>query len=181
MVGLLQGCGFCGYALQNLKNSPADALDDHAANRRFRKIAKAAWQTVETDGFPIHYSADYADGFQAGFVDYLEANGTGEPPAAPPKRYRHSRYETPAGQQAINDWFAGFRHGTQAAQASGYRPAVVLPLALPPRHSNHPYALEAVPSLEESHTPVEPLPPPRVSPEHAAPASATATGSREQR
>jgi hypothetical protein len=100
----------------------------------------------------------------AGFVDYLDANGTGEPPAAPPKRYDRSRYETPAGQRAIEDWFAGFRHGARAAQASGYRPAVVLPLALPPRHVRDPYPL-ALPSVPDEQSPAEPLPSPRVLPQ----------------
>jgi hypothetical protein len=159
----LQGC-FCGYVLRNLKDAPVDAIDNHVASSRFHQIAKASWKAAKAEAYPNDYSGDYADGFEAGFVDFLDANGTGEPPAAPPQHYRHSRYETPAGQRAIEDWFAGFRHGARAAQASGYRAAVVLPLALPPRHVRDPYPL-ATPSVPDEQSPAEALPSPRVLPQ----------------
>jgi hypothetical protein len=74
-------------------------------------------------------SKDYAEGFKDGFIDYLQFGGSGQPPYAPPKRYWGPNYRTPEGYRAIEDWFAGFRHGVTAAKESGYRPWVTLPSA----------------------------------------------------
>jgi hypothetical protein len=77
------------------------------------------------------YSRDYARGFLKGFEDYVYAGGNGLPPPVPPPRYWGIYYQTPEGHQAIEDWFAGFRHGTEAARDSGYREQVLVPLSRP--------------------------------------------------
>src|SRR5262245_2864118 len=67
---------------------------------------------AELDNYECEpFSVDYQDGFVDGFVDYLEAGGTGEPPMLPPRRYWRASFQSPAGHQAAEQWFEGFRHG----------------------------------------------------------------------
>jgi hypothetical protein len=89
-------------------------------------MAEAAWEQLECASAPGSYSPDYGFGFREGFADYLDA-GPGDLPALPPRRYWQGRYQTPAGHQAILDWYAGFAHGARVAAASGYRQFVTLP------------------------------------------------------
>ena len=51
----------------------------------------------------------------------------GEPPALPPRDYWNEHHAYPEGRQAIQDWFAGFRHGAAVARASGCRQYAVIP------------------------------------------------------
>lgn len=66
-------------------------------------------------------SPDYVAGFRDGFVDYVYAGGTGEPPPVPPRRYWNVGLRSPGGKARANDWFAGFRHGARSAHDGGYR------------------------------------------------------------
>ena len=50
----------------------------------------------------------------------------------PPERYQRKRYTNPEGMQAIEDWYAGFRHGASTAMASGLRTLQVVPMQCPP-------------------------------------------------
>src|SRR5262245_28925346 len=54
-------------------------------------------------------------------------------PPVPPNRYRRKRYMTPEGVAAVEDWYAGFRHGAATAMASGLRNLVVIPVQCPPK------------------------------------------------
>lgn len=108
-------------------------------------------------------SKDYDKGFIRGFVDYLDADGNGEPPVAPPYHYRARCYETPEGHQAIQDWYAGFRDGTAMAIQSGIRRWTQVPLAIPPKDKRDRYA----PYEDDSPNPAAPesaLPTPRSLP-----------------
>jgi hypothetical protein len=49
----------------------------------------------------------------------------------PPYRYRLTKYKTPAGQQAADEWFVAFRVGTAVARDSGLREAILVPLSGP--------------------------------------------------
>jgi hypothetical protein len=95
--------------------------------RRNRALADAAWAETAGHMLTAPVSTDYVIGFKQGFVDYLEAGGPGEPPPVPPRYYWGFRHQTPEGYNAIQEWFAGFRHGTEMAQASGYRRSIVIP------------------------------------------------------
>jgi hypothetical protein len=129
------GCSFLPYAIHNLVEAPCDVIDRGCLRRRFHQQAREAWKEL-TRSDPSHaYSRSYACGFEEGFVEFLDGDGTGEPPAAPPWGYRTPRYLTPEGRQEVDDWFAGFRHGAAVARASGLRETVVVPLALPPIHT----------------------------------------------
>jgi hypothetical protein len=173
---LLQpGCAFFHYAADNLVEAPVDARDEKVMDCRFSRLAEEAWQKLLAgDPSPL-YSYHYGCGFRSGFVDYLDAGGTGEPPAAPPWIYRAAAFESPEGRRDLEDWFAGFRHGTAAAKASGYREAVVvLPIGLPPhqpygRPAGLPGANPGPPSESPPPPkPLEQLPPPKPLPPDAA-------------
>jgi hypothetical protein len=127
------GCTFVPNIERNLIVEPARYCTDQKLFRRSRKQAEAAWNEVvgqypEAEG----YSCDYRDGFLDGFADYLDFGGHGEPPNVPPPRYRRAKYATPEGYRAIEDWYAGFRHGAATAHASGLRQLVTLPVIIPP-------------------------------------------------
>jgi hypothetical protein len=130
LLGLLAaGCSYSPYAYQNLIEAPLDVLERYALRQRFRRMAADVWVKVCADK---DYSRAYERGFKDGFVEFLDADGTGNPPAAPPWWFRQSWFLTPARQQDIEDWLEGFRHGTLAAQETGYREVVTVPLGLPP-------------------------------------------------
>ena len=83
-----------------------------SSDRTFRNQRRAveAWRLL-SEGSPKECSADFGDGFIAGYADYLNYGGTGDPPAVPPYRYRTVKYQTPEGLADINQWYAA---GTMA-------------------------------------------------------------------
>lgn len=129
-LGTLTGCGIVKYGSHNLIEAPLDQFNELAECVRNRHMADAAWSEFQKADPEHVYSVHFARGFKDGYADYLYAGGPGEPPVAPPWRYRKVSYETPQGVQAIEDWFAGFRQGAVAAYATGYRQFVVLPAAV---------------------------------------------------
>jgi hypothetical protein len=156
-----QGCGPLATATRVIVIEPIHYCmtgDNIVETHRNYRLAEETWEGI-TKAEPDHdYSSDYVAGFKDGFSDYLYAGGTGEPPPLPPRHYWRNRYETPEGHQAIDDWFAGFRHGAAVALLSGNRQWVTVPSSLPPRDApawSAPQSTVAPPS--------EPLPPPRKS------------------
>jgi hypothetical protein len=158
------GCSWTPYAVWNLWEAPCDVLHRTGLNCRFRRQADDAWDHVLQASPDGAYSQTYADGFKEGFVDFLDADGTGDPPAAPGWCYRTPRFLTPEGKQEVEDWFAGFRHGAAVARASGLRQAVVVPLALPPIHATLGMPEMAERPAPPPEQPPEPLPLPRTLP-----------------
>jgi hypothetical protein len=163
-------------------------LDNVRERHRNYKLAEAAWAEVEkgnhgqvqaacNHGFnygsadylnpgetaelaPVRYSRDYAKGFKDGFADFLYAGGTGEPPPVPPRYYWKLRYETADGHRAMEDWFAGFRHGASVARAGGYREWVTIASSVPADG----VTVSAAGLVLPEHAPAPPgesLPPPR--------------------
>jgi hypothetical protein len=154
------GCGIAKYGTHNLIEEPLDQVNELAECVRNKHMADAAWTQFE-NADPEHiYTVHFARGFKEGYVDYLHAGGTGEPPVAPPWRYRKVGYETLEGVQAIGDWFAGFRQGSYAAYATGYREFVVLPVAVLGMPAAYASQAAAQPAPVE-----QVLPPPQVMPE----------------
>ncbi len=123
-------------------------LSEWSACHRNDKLADAAWNYIRQINPECEESIHYARGFQQGFADYLEAGGTGAPPPIPPRQYWKTRYQTPRGHQAVDEWYAGFRHGSAMAQDSGFRQWITVPssLAHPPTVDEAP----EVPTLNES-------------------------------
>src|SRR5205085_3346233 len=89
--------------------------------------ASAVWAEVQAGNPGVTFSSDYAVGFADGFTDFLGAGGNAAVPTLPPRRYWNGRYQNPAGHQAIQDWFAGFRHGLGEARGRGLGAYAVVP------------------------------------------------------
>jgi hypothetical protein len=124
------GCALLQDATRDLCVSFSEPLEEMRERSRNRQWAEAAWQQVcATEGTADH-SDDFATGFKDGYAEYLFRGGDGEPPMTPPLHYRHFSYQTPDGYAAISDWFAGYRHGTAAAKASGAREWITGPSSL---------------------------------------------------
>lgn len=120
------------YGARNLIYAPCSRINGCKECVNANAVAEDSWRKFRKQNANVAYSEDFADGYIWGFADYVEKGGNGNPPVAPPYRYRKVRYETPEGHQRITDWFAGCRTGAAAAQASGYRELVIMPLAVPP-------------------------------------------------
>ena len=111
-------------------------LDETASKKHFRGFARSAFEVVRAharadlgDYECEPFSADYQLGFEDGFVDFLDAGGLGSPPTLPPRRYWKAKYQTPHGQGAVTDWFSGYERGAAAAQESGWRQLVLVPVS----------------------------------------------------
>lgn len=176
-----QGCTPLGRAFRTTVIQPVvycHSLNCLVDGVHDAQLAKEAWERYQGDHSGTAYSPDFATGFKTGYADYLFAGGTGNPPPVPPRCYWNSCYETPEGQQAIRDWFAGFHEGAVAAKESGYRELVTIPTWVPPKPSSlpppgAPPPVGPGPGLHEnlpvapqlpSPSPVEELPKPRPVP-----------------
>jgi hypothetical protein len=130
-LGLLNvGCTMVGSAADHVVYAAKETIEDHLERARYRQWATAAWGKIAPTAPAVPSSGDYADGFQEGFVDYLDAGGTGEPPPLPPRRYQALRYQTAQGYEAIDAWFAGYRHGVAVARQGPYRDWITGPSSL---------------------------------------------------
>lgn len=160
------GCGITKYGGRNLIEAPLNTRDRNAECIRDRHLADAAWAEIAKAQPEQVVSVHYVNGFKDGYVDYLYYGGTGAPPVMPPWHYRQAVYESPEGQQAVHDWFAGFHHGAGAAQESGYRQFVVVPLALRADPSVRQRSSDAPSQSPASESPEagQVLPPPRPVP-----------------
>lgn len=150
------------YSTQNLIEAPLSARDDCVERSRNRRLAEEAWKDVQQAAPDQPYTVHYARGFKDGFADFLYAGGSGEPPVVPPRPYQGVAYETPEGQQAVENWFAGFRHGARAAQESGLRNLVVVPVSLRPPSGLGP--MQELPPANTDATVPEAAPAPRKLP-----------------
>ncbi len=95
--------------------------NDYLCRLRNKLLARRAWADTLAAEPSLGHSKDYGRGFRDGFADFLYAGGSGEPPLLPPRSYWKVGYETPRGRRAIEDYFAGFRHGALASRTSGIR------------------------------------------------------------
>lgn len=162
------GCGLVGEAAHNVAFETRLRFDEHAERKRDLSLAQGAWARFESAHAPGAHSADFADGFEEGFADFLYAGGAAAPTVVPPRRYWRPGYQDPAGQQAMHDWLLGFQQGADAARESGYREWMVVPSLATARVSG-PGPACAPPLPPTPIGPAEPLPPPR--PTEPAPAA----------
>lgn len=164
------GCAFMRYSILNLCEAPIAHYDHIKERYRLRCEANDAWKQLELEEPSEPHSKDYAQGFKAGYIDYIWAGGLGEPPALPPWRYRGTHFQSPEGHLAQENWIAGFRHGASVAHASGRRQDTLVSVALPPRAG---YGAPAAPpqyGRPTVRTPeVEEAPPPRMAPVNGLP------------
>lgn len=130
---------------------------DKWAHRHFRGLAACALDEATSvaraeldDYYCEPFSVDYQLGFVDGFVDFLEAGGTGNPTPLPPRRYWKAKYQNPVGYQCTQDWFRGFQHGANAARASNYRSFVTVPLSDYPIGDTTPYSSGRIVEIEQT-------------------------------
>lgn len=123
---------FFANGIRNLSSEPVRANDHMILAFRIKGWAAKAWQEVKMHAPEHPYSLDYEKGFLEGFRDYVESGGSGAPPAVPTLCYRLSWYRNPPGQQAITDWYEGFRRGALVAKESGYREIILVPISSTP-------------------------------------------------
>lgn len=124
------GC-FFRYAARNALVCTGRMIDECCARKKYCATAETYWKNYERDHCETKFSEDYGKGYQRGFADYLDANGTGLPPISPPLCYRTTCFQTVQGHHAIDDWYAGFAHGAADARASGLRELVEVPMSAP--------------------------------------------------
>src|SRR5438128_1717422 len=74
------GWDFFTDSFRNLGEAPVVFGDEVAITCRNRRLAWEAWAQVRNSSPNHFFSDDYGKGFRAGFADYLDAGGTGEPP-----------------------------------------------------------------------------------------------------
>jgi hypothetical protein len=158
------GCTLFQNAVHTVSFRMNQSLDERAEWKRNQQWAEAAWNDIRSSDAAGHYTEDYALGFKDGFATYLFKGGNGEPPPVPPRQYRKLKYQSPQGYQAVEEWFAGYRHGASVAHQDGYRQWVTGPSALRQWNQNFQF-LEAAPErLVPAKDPLEQLPPPRPEP-----------------
>lgn len=121
------GCGIIKYSALNTVVAPARLVNECRNRNEECAAADVAWKQVQAACPDGRASKAYAKGFKKGFVEYLDANGNHQPPGMPPLWLRTMPFESPAGHQAIEDWYAGYRHGAQVAHDSGIRRWIVVP------------------------------------------------------
>lgn len=133
---------------------------DKLANKRFRDLAVCALDEAtsvaraELDNYACEpFSVDYQCGFIDGYVDFLEAGGSGNPAPLPPRRYWKAKYQNPRGYERTQDWFRGFQHGASVAQASNYRSFVTVPLSDSVTAGTIPYAYGRISPIGRTEEP----------------------------
>lgn len=151
LVAPLAGCNLAYYAGHNLTNEVVSRLDECKLDRRLRSEARAAWREVGQQYQVGGRCPEFEDGFQDGYIDYLQHGGVPRPPVVPPLKYRRSKYLSPEGQAQVKEYFQGFQYGAEVAAASGKREYLTVPLLLP--------APPPATPLNISRAPVLPAPP----------------------
>lgn len=125
------GCHLAYNAGRNAINDPHVFMTQVGITHELRRAARAAWEEVR-DQYP-HCTAEFQDGFEDGYVDYLDRGGNGSLPAVPPSRYtRHKKYFTENGHCLLKEYFLGFKHGQETAIATGRRQYLTVPVLFPP-------------------------------------------------
>jgi hypothetical protein len=130
---LASGCSVCQQARRTMLDEPAQyssKKDREQTLTTYRMWAEAVWRQEQVACSPSSASTEYGLGFRDGFVDYVYAGGTGEPPPVPPRMFWNVAWRTPEGHAAANEWFAGYRHGARVARDGGYRRQAVVPSTL---------------------------------------------------
>ncbi len=157
-IAPLSGCLLARDTARNLINEPAELVDNKKLSHRLRRDSRTVWSQVCQQYPSRTFSHDFAEGFEDGYVDYLESGGTAQPPAVPPIRYRRSRFMSVEGHARIRDYSGGFKYGCDTAAASGQRELITLPILLP-----EPPPESAVQARQISPQRTETLPAPRAA------------------
>jgi hypothetical protein len=110
--------------------------DRQASLELYSAWADQAWREQSEACATAILQPDYAAGFHDGFVDYVFAGGTGEPPPVPPRIFWNASLRTADGKQRAEQWFEGYRHGSRVAREGGYREVATVHGSVAVRQSN---------------------------------------------
>ncbi len=179
---LLSGCTVWQNARRTILDEPSQyswMCDRKRSVEVYQEWADQAWREQCASHPRRRYSSAYVGGFKDGFVDYVFAGGSGEPPAVPPRQFWNVEERNPRGHTQADQWFAGFRLGAQVAHNEGYREQTIVPASVfnlgPERDSwedawhEHSRSSEpfTAPRLDAPHLP-EAVPPGRPIPEETS-------------
>ncbi len=93
--------------------SQHDGLDKFMISHRNSTMAAKAWHCQK--GNFCNPSSAFKDGFYDGYAAVAKG-GVVCPPTTAPSKYWGWMYQSSNGQSAVNDWFAGYPMGVQAAR-----------------------------------------------------------------
>lgn len=127
------GCAVCQYAKRTTLNEPSAYWwwgDRKRSVKVYRSWATQAWTEYAGDNCGNSMSEAYETGFKDGFVDYVFAGGTGEPPPVPPRKYWNVGVRSSDAAIEAQEWFAGYRAGALIAHNEGYRERTIVPASL---------------------------------------------------
>ncbi len=149
--------------------------DRERSTEVYEQWAERVWGEESANCPEMASERDYYLGFRDGFVDFVWAGGSGEPPPVPPRHLWNAMLRSPDGKRRADLWFDGYRHGARVARFGGYREmgTIRTSLAGVARDSNGmEYPIDAIgPHIP---TPIEPVPQDQVLP---APPAAEASPS----
>lgn len=112
------GCSIVGNGVDVAIKDTHRCIDETMVGFRNRALAERAWIRVRHAYLQDQYHRDFKKGFIAGYIDI--ANGSeGCTPALAPSEYWGWKYQSAAGQSAINAWFQGYPIGAKAAEQDG--------------------------------------------------------------
>lgn len=129
------GCTVIRNEFRTLISEPikyGNNVDVVRTAKRNRKLAKIAFDQFGAQHPEAPSSRDFRDGFIDGFADFLTFGGSGAPPVVPPRRYWNLPERTPAGHDAVQEWFSGFAAGASEAKISGLREQQTVPSSYAP-------------------------------------------------
>lgn len=127
------GCAVCQYAERTTLNEPSAYWwwgDRKRSVKVYRSWADQAWIEYAGSDCGNPLSDAYETGFKDGFVDYVFAGGSGEPPPVPPRKYWNVGVRSSDAAVEAQEWFAGYRTGAQVAHNEGYRERTIVPATL---------------------------------------------------
>lgn len=126
------GCQFPRYVVRNLTFESCRITDEANQDHDIERMGSEAWMKISNS--PSNkwtHSDDMHDGFMAGFTYLVKRGGDGEPPPVPPSCYWKESFRSPEGQARVQNWFSGYRLGTQVAREGHYRDLQVVTLSRP--------------------------------------------------
>lgn len=145
-VMCVSGCTWIPYAIDNVSSAIGGYYHEQRFLREAEDLADTVWNEVGVGDLACKRCTEFERGFKTGFVEYLDANGDGSPPAVPPRRLRHHVLRSDREQRDIDDWFAGYRLGAQVAAQGGYRQRIVIPISLAPYVTDETYGKQVIPA-----------------------------------
>lgn len=140
------GCTWIPYAVDNVFSGVTGVFHERRFRLECRELAEEAWGEICCGDLRSKRGTEFENGFKDGFVEFLDGNGDGSPPVAPPNRLRRHILRSDAEQQGIHDWFAGYRLGSQVAAQARYRDRILIPMSQPPQPFEEGYSKQVVPA-----------------------------------